>query len=58
MEKYIFICIKENQWLVSPLMKDIKEVIEKHKSAVDFVEYHPYKNNSEFAEENYIDYLE
>lgn len=58
MDKYICIFIKENEWLVSPLMKDIKEVIERHKSVVDFVEYHPYKNDSEFSEENYIDCLE
>ena len=55
-KRYILISIKNDQWLTSPLFNEIKEVIERHKSTVDFVEYHKYSDNSEWSNDNYIDY--
>lgn len=56
MERYIYIKIKDEAWLTSPLRVEIKDAIERHKSVVEFVEYHINKNDE--SEENYIDYLE
>lgn len=52
--KYIFIKIKESANLNLSIDDELKSLIEKYKSDIDFIEYH----SSDDEEQNYIDYLE